>query len=362
LAISRGLNDIIWDLIEVCWNQDPAKRLPASQVVECIRALPNLPSDQRPNDNIADRIDLAPSYGLPPTRILAQSNYSTSTPGWLSTSHYDFSYAQSLSSTEAQPARTNPDESSSPQSSNSVFSLALTDDLLFHSSLSIMHTAILPNLKLLADEVLTRVNTDISPWKTPAKYIDAEANHVDTVIQEICALTGRVEIKQTNFIGQPMIYSVSCHYCDVFIRIPFNQLQRLIVYIFAHLMLCSSNKRYYVQYIYSAYSNFIVSLLDPFIKSLQLWKTWDIVTKVQNYQLIKDYLQGLYQQLHTSQVCMLQLISTTISYMYSRCIYLHILNPHSRSCSLWIPLHLVPIWLSSSPLTINMMMCSVKLV
>jgi len=56
---------------------------------------------------------------------------------------------------------------------------------------------------------------------------------------------------------------------------------RLIAYIFAHLMLCASDK----------------SLLHQFTQSLQQWKTWDNITRVQNHQLIKDYLQGLHQRL-----------------------------------------------------------------
>lgn len=60
---------------------------------------------------------------------------------------------------------------------------------------------------------------------------------------------------------------------------------RLITYIFAHLMLCASDK----------------SLLEQLTQSLREWKTWDSITKVQNHQLIKDFLQGLYQRLQTSR-------------------------------------------------------------
>jgi hypothetical protein len=56
-------------------------------------------------------------------------------------------------------------------------------------------------------------------------------------------------------------------------------------------MLCTSDKRYYGRDIFSALSNLIVSLqLPQFMQSLQHWKIWDSITKVQNYQLIKDYL------------------------------------------------------------------------
>jgi hypothetical protein len=39
-------------------------------------------------------------------------------------------------------------------------------------------------------------------------YIDAEANHVNSVLQEIRILTGKVEMEEPSF-GEPMIYSVS---------------------------------------------------------------------------------------------------------------------------------------------------------
>ena len=61
------------------------------------------------------------------------------------------------------------------------------------------------------DNALTTFKTDISPWKNPMDYIDAEANHVNTIIQDMRILTGRVEIEQASFMGQPMIFSVSRH-------------------------------------------------------------------------------------------------------------------------------------------------------
>jgi hypothetical protein len=77
-------------------------------------------------------------------------------------------------------------------------------------ALSIIHTDNLPNSHVSTDNALTHFETNISPWKTPAEYIDAEANHVNTIIPEIRMLTGKAEIEQACFNGQPMIYSVSC--------------------------------------------------------------------------------------------------------------------------------------------------------
>jgi hypothetical protein len=48
LSHTRGFNDEIWHVIEVCWDQDPDKRPTASKVVESIRGLPNRPLDRRP--------------------------------------------------------------------------------------------------------------------------------------------------------------------------------------------------------------------------------------------------------------------------------------------------------------------------
>jgi hypothetical protein len=61
LAISRGLEDITWHLIETCWNQDPDKRPVVSKVVKMIHALPNLPVDGRPADMSSDGINLLAS-------------------------------------------------------------------------------------------------------------------------------------------------------------------------------------------------------------------------------------------------------------------------------------------------------------
>lgn len=51
-SIIRGLTDAIWhDLIEPCWAQCPSERPVMSQIVDCLRALPNRPRDERQLDN-----------------------------------------------------------------------------------------------------------------------------------------------------------------------------------------------------------------------------------------------------------------------------------------------------------------------
>jgi hypothetical protein len=48
LSRLRGLDDDMWDVIEVCWNQDAEKRLEASQVAECLRQFLRFVIDNRP--------------------------------------------------------------------------------------------------------------------------------------------------------------------------------------------------------------------------------------------------------------------------------------------------------------------------
>ncbi|KIM74323.1 hypothetical protein PILCRDRAFT_706883 [Piloderma croceum F 1598] len=48
LSRLRGLDDDMWDVVEVCWNQDAEKRLEASQVVECLRQFLRFVIDIRP--------------------------------------------------------------------------------------------------------------------------------------------------------------------------------------------------------------------------------------------------------------------------------------------------------------------------
>lgn len=51
---TRGLSDVVWQLIETCWGRDPIKRLTATQIIERLSALPNLPVDERPVNDFDD--------------------------------------------------------------------------------------------------------------------------------------------------------------------------------------------------------------------------------------------------------------------------------------------------------------------
>jgi len=46
----RGLNNDMWNLIELCWTDRPSDRPAASRIVELLCALPDRPVDQRPLD------------------------------------------------------------------------------------------------------------------------------------------------------------------------------------------------------------------------------------------------------------------------------------------------------------------------
>jgi hypothetical protein len=47
---TRGLSGGLWNLIEICWADRPSDRPTASQIVECLHALPHRHVDQRPLD------------------------------------------------------------------------------------------------------------------------------------------------------------------------------------------------------------------------------------------------------------------------------------------------------------------------
>jgi len=48
----RGLDDGIWNIIEICWARDRDSRLTARQIVERLRSSPACAIDERPVDNI----------------------------------------------------------------------------------------------------------------------------------------------------------------------------------------------------------------------------------------------------------------------------------------------------------------------
>jgi len=161
-----------------------------------------------------DPPSFAPGHSDPPS----WSPYSTDPPSWAKRKGIP---AQSTFSTESQNwiepdqrPKVEPISWASPQragassrSMTTASSLTPTSDFLYAPP-SIIHTKHLPTSNITLDSALTNFDTNISPWKTPSKYIDAEANHVNNIVHEIQSLTGRVEMEYASF-DRTMIYSVS---------------------------------------------------------------------------------------------------------------------------------------------------------
>jgi hypothetical protein len=72
--------------------------------------------------------------------------------------------------------------------------------------------------------------------------------------------------------------------------------QRLIVYIFAHLVHCTPDKRYVAKPHFSTLADVSASLLAEFKSTLQRWMTWDVIAMIQNHQLVKDDLRDFFQR------------------------------------------------------------------
>jgi len=79
LSKTRGFSDEIWDLVQACWAHDPIQRPTAEQVVERIRALPNLKNDQRPLDGFTFNFPSQALYNHPqhPFSTLATAGQTT---------------------------------------------------------------------------------------------------------------------------------------------------------------------------------------------------------------------------------------------------------------------------------------------
>lgn len=166
--------------------------------------------------------------------IPAQSKYSTESPNWM------------LPPPERSATIDSATRSNRPMQntrSRTLGSHMMDDSSLSYASLSIIHRGKLRNSKTSLDSALSNCENIASPWNNPSEYITAEADYISTILQETRVLTGRVEVEQASFTGQPMIYSVSCHGLDALFQNS-KRLQRLIAYIFAHLMLCADDERF----------------------------------------------------------------------------------------------------------------------
>ena len=72
--------------------------------------------------------------------------------------------------------------------------------------------------------------------------------------------------------------------------------QRLIVYIFAHLVHCMPDKRYVAKPHFKNLADVSASLLAQFKLTLQRWMTWDVIEMIQNHQQVKDALRDFFQR------------------------------------------------------------------
>ena len=104
-----------------------------------------------------------------------------------------------------------------------------------------IHTAVLPTLNLTLYEALV---ADLPLCGNALDFVHADANHVNNIVREISMLTQNDEIHHASFADYNMIYRVSIapSSCD---GQSDNQrwTQRLIVYIFAHMMFCTEHER-----------------------------------------------------------------------------------------------------------------------
>ncbi|KAJ7100527.1 kinase-like domain-containing protein [Mycena epipterygia] len=137
------------------------------------------------------------------------------------------------------------------QGSNKI---KLSRSLINHSC-STECRAVLPILRCSIDDALANLDTQISPWENAAEWLHADTTQLSSIVQEIIAVTGKTEIEPGKFPGV-IIY------------------QRLIVYIFAHLMLCTHNER----------------ALSDFKQTLKQWHDSDSVAILENHQQIKGLL------------------------------------------------------------------------
>ena len=119
--------------------------------------------------------------------------------------------------------------------------------------MSLVHTVKLPVLNVCLDDALINFKAVVSPWKYPTEWLRANADNVNYIIQDITALTNSAGVEwQTTFSVQDIIYPV---------RVAFNRLeksephllQRLIVYVFAHLALCTNEKRSTLFFLYCSF-------------------------------------------------------------------------------------------------------------
>ena len=104
------------------------------------------------------------------------------------------------------------------------------------------HSTILPNLRESVYSALTTFETGICPWTHPSEWLDVNTSHIRSIFDGIVS-TANADIEPITFPAT-MIFQV----CWLTFRL--SQLvlivpQRLIVYIFAHHILCTLDQTYF---------------------------------------------------------------------------------------------------------------------
>ena len=104
---------------------------------------------------------------------------------------------------------------------------------------SILHTTQLPTAKIFLDEGLASSIVKVSPWQNPLEWIRLDSDYVNYMVEEVANLTGNEEIVLAKCADQFIAYHVSFDDLNTTCMVSLRLLQRLIVYVFSHLLLCA---------------------------------------------------------------------------------------------------------------------------
>jgi hypothetical protein len=258
----RGLSDVVWDLVTVCWSHNPLDRPTADHVVEQLRALPNRPVDERPIDDFTANFSQAPYHVEHPFSILAAA-----TQTLLGTQHLNASMSNSYASHIAtrgsrfqsnprpyvprSPSMSDDDDPpswteryedspslsqgyrdppsntrgySEPQPSQTIVQppqwpggISRPQQPYSQSSPSVLNRSMpVPRISSILhitldvplDRALTTFQTYISPTKRPVEWVVADIRHVNSIVEDY-TLTKSVEIRQARIPGF-LLFPVSC--------------------------------------------------------------------------------------------------------------------------------------------------------
>jgi hypothetical protein len=110
-----------------------------------------------------------------------------------------------------------------------------------------IHTAKLPTKDVSLDYALMRIDTNtISPWMNPIEWIRADSNYLHVIVDSLGMLVKSDEIQEIGF-HKIIIYPVNLGHLQLnVIELTVSCDQRLITYVFAHLMHCTSDARYFL--------------------------------------------------------------------------------------------------------------------